>query len=57
MNLQEKLNLNYDFGYDLQPFENKLNERGFMVPASFSNYPNTEFSLPSIMNMMYTWMR
>jgi len=48
-----KTQLKLDFDYDLQPFENKLNERGFMVPTSFSNYPNTEFSLPSIMNMIY----
>ena len=48
-----KNTLKLDFDYDLQPFENKLIERGFFVPASFSNYPNTEFSLPSIMNMMY----
>jgi len=45
--------LKRDFDYDLQPFENKLIEREFIVPTSYSNYPNTEFSLPSIMNMMY----
>jgi hypothetical protein len=45
--------LKLDFNYDLQPFENKLVERGFIVPTSFSNYPNTEFSVPSLMNMVY----
>lgn len=45
--------LKLDFNYDLQPFENKLVEREFIVPTSFSNYPNTEFSVPSLMNMMY----
>ena len=48
-----KTQLKLDFDYDLQPFENKLIERGFIVPTSFSNYPNTEFSMPSLMNMMY----
>jgi hypothetical protein len=49
-----KNTLKLDFDYDLQPFENKLIERGFFVPASsFSNYPHTEFSMPAIMNMMY----
>jgi hypothetical protein len=48
-----KNTLKLDFDYDLQPFENKLIERGFVVPTSFSNYPNTDFSMPSIMNMMY----
>jgi hypothetical protein len=48
-----KNTLKLDFNYDLQPFENKLIERGFIVPTSFSNYPNTEFSLPAVMNMMY----
>lgn len=48
-----KTQLKLDFDYDLQPFENKLIERGFIIPTSFSNYPNTEFSMPSLMNMMY----
>jgi len=48
-----KNTLKLDFNYDLQPFENKLIEREFIVPTSFSNYPNTDFSLPSLMNMMY----
>ena len=48
-----KTQLKLDFDYDLQPFENKLIEREFIVPTSFTNYPNTEFALPSLMNMMY----
>lgn len=49
-----KNTLKLDFDYDLQPFENKLVEYGFIVPkSSFSNYPNTEFAMPSFMNMMY----
>ena len=48
-----KTQLKLDFNYDLQPFENKLIEREFIVPTSFTNYPNTDFSLPSLMNMMY----
>ena len=48
-----KTQLKLDFDYDLQPFENKLIEREFIVPTSFTNYPNTDFSLPSLMNMMY----
>ena len=48
-----KNTLKLDFNYDLQSFEDELIEQGFIVPTSFSNYPNTEFSMPSIMNMMY----
>ena len=43
-----------DFGYDLTKFYNELQKRGFTIPEkSYSNYPNTEFSAPSLMNMMY----
>jgi len=46
--------LKKDYGFDNSEFKNKLKERGFFVPKnSFSNYPNTELSMPSIMNMMY----
>jgi len=43
-----------DFDYDLTPFKVELEKRNFIVPKeSFSNYPNTEFSLPSFLNMNY----
>ena len=46
--------LRIDFDYDLQPFEDKLTERGFVTPQqSFSNYPNTELAMPSLLNMIY----
>ena len=46
--------LKIDYGFDNSEFKNKLKERGFFVPKnSFSNYPNTELSMPSIMNMVY----
>ena len=46
--------LEEDFGYDNSKFHEQLRERGFFVmERSFSNYPNTELSMPSIMNMNY----
>lgn len=46
--------LQMDFEYDLKPFRIELEKRDFVVPKeSFSNYPNTEFSLPSFLNMNY----
>ena len=49
-----KKQLEMDFGYDLTKFYNELQKRGFTIPEkSYSNYPNTEFSAPSLMNMMY----
>jgi hypothetical protein len=49
-----KNTLQIDFDYNLQPFEDRLTERGFVTPVqSFSNYPNTELAVPSFMNMIY----
>ena len=49
-----KNTLRIDFDYNLQPFEDRLTERGFVTPVqSFSNYPNTELAVPSFMNMVY----
>ena len=49
-----EITLKNDYGYDNSKFYNQLEERGFFVQQeSFSNYPNTQFSLPSIMNMNY----
>jgi hypothetical protein len=46
--------LKNDFGYDNSEFYKQLEKRGFFVQRdSFSNYPNTELSMPSIMNMQY----
>ena len=46
--------LEEDFGYDNSKFFEQLRDRGFFVKErSFSNYPNTELSMPSIMNMNY----
>lgn len=46
--------LKSDFNYDLTNFENKLMQRGFLIPqASYSNYPSTAASSPSFLNMMY----
>ena len=48
------LQLENDFGYDNNEFRIELEKRKFsVVENSFSNYPNTSLSLPSIMNMMY----
>ena len=46
--------LEKDFGFDNSEFYKKLRDRGFVVQEkSFSNYPNTELSMPSILNMNY----
>tara|TARA_A100001037_G_C15142781_1_gene634680 strand:- start:2118 stop:3626 length:1509 start_codon:yes stop_codon:yes gene_type:complete len=46
--------LQHDFEFDNTEFSRKLENRGFYVQErSFSNYPNTELSMPSIMNMNY----
>ena len=46
--------LDMEFGYDNSEFYKNLEKRGFVVQKqSFSNYPNTEFSMPSITNMAY----
>ena len=46
--------LEHDFNYDNSKFFEQLRDRGFFVQEkSFSNYPNTELSMPSIMNMSY----
>ena len=48
------ITLKNDFGYDNSDFYNQLEKRGFFVQKeSYSNYPNTELSMPSIMNMNY----
>jgi hypothetical protein len=46
--------LESDFNYDLKPFKTNLEKRGFVIPdLSFTNYPNTIFSIPSLLNMNY----
>ena len=46
--------LKNDNNFDNSEFKNKLKERGFFIPkTSFSNYPNTNLSMPSITNMVY----
>jgi len=48
------LQLENDFGYDNDEFRIELEKRKFsVVENSFSNYPNTSLSIPSIMNMIY----
>ena len=48
------ITLKNDFGYDNSEFYEQLEERGFFIQKeSLSNYPNTELSMPSIMNMNY----
>jgi hypothetical protein len=49
-----EITLEDDFSYDNSKFYKQLEERGFFVQQeSFSNYPNTELAMPSIMNMGY----
>ena len=49
-----KYQLKMDFNYNLDPFNDKLKERGFQVPdVALSNYPNTALSMPSLLNMNY----
>jgi len=46
--------LTQDFNFDLTNIENEYEKRGFLVPKkSYSNYPHTTLSLPSILNMKY----
>ena len=46
--------LEEDYDFDNSKYKNELRDRGFFVQnPSYSNYPNTEASLPSIMNMVY----
>jgi len=48
------ITLKNDFEFDNSKFYKQLEERGFFVQKeSFSNYPNTALSMPSIMNMNY----
>jgi len=49
-----ELQLNNDFNYSLEPFFQNLTSYNFQFPKnSLSNYPNTAYSLPSILNMDY----
>ena len=48
------LQLENDFDYNNDEFRIELEKRKFsVVENSFSNYPNTSLSMPSIMNMIY----
>ena len=48
------IQLKNDFNFDNSNFSIELEKRGFFVGTkSFSNYPNTSLSVPSIMNMIY----
>jgi hypothetical protein len=48
------ITLENDFEFDNSKFYDDLEERGFFIQKdSFSNYPNTALSMPSIMNMNY----
>ena len=48
------IQLKNDFNFDNSNFRIELEKRDFFVAKeSFSNYPNTSLSLPSIINMMY----
>ena len=48
------ITLQQDYNYDNSKFKNELKDRGFVVQKpSYSNYPNTNLSMPSIMNMVY----
>jgi len=43
-----------EFGYDNQPFLDALQDRGFYVaPESCANYPKTEISMSSALNLRY----
>ena len=49
-----EITLEQDYDYNNNEFYDKLTDRGFVVQKnSMSNYPNTELSMPSIMNMNY----
>ncbi len=46
--------LEEDYGFNNSQFYKSLEERDFHIQKnSLSNYPNTEFALPSLMNMNY----
>ena len=46
--------LKMDFGYNLNSFNQNLEDRGFVIPKiTLSNYPNTALSMPSLLNMSY----
>ena len=48
------IQLKNDFNFDNSNFSIELEKRDFFVGnESFSNYPNTSLSVPSIMNMIY----
>ena len=48
------IQLKNDFNFDNSNFSIELEKRDFFViNESFSNYPNTSLSVPSIMNMIY----
>jgi len=48
------IQLKNDFNFDNNNFSIELEKRDFFVGTeSFSNYPNTSLSVPSIMNMIY----
>ena len=48
------IQLKNDFNFDNNNFSIELEKRDFFVGTeSFSNYPNTSLSVPSIINMMY----
>ena len=48
------IQLKNDFNFDNSNFSIELEKRDFFVGTeSFSNYPNTSLSVPSIMNMIY----
>lgn len=49
-----EITLKKDFEFDNSEFYQQLEKRGFFVQKeSYSNYPNTALSMPSIMNMNY----
>ena len=46
--------LEMDFDYSLKSFKTQLEERNFLFSnQSFTNYPNTIYSIPSLLNMIY----
>ena len=48
------IQLKNDFNFDASNFKMELEKRDFfVVRESFSNYPNTSLSIPSIINMIY----
>jgi len=48
------ITLERDYNFDNSKYKNELRDRGFVVQDyTYSNYPNTNLSMPSIMNMVY----